>query len=406
MSCRHPLQKTAALFPTFYRSSQCLKKPLPRSHLRYASTTRKSAAKVQRSMGGIFEPFLESSTPKAKQSARPAPKPLSALTMKDVLPSDDQLQLILQHKETTLDIEKQKEIMNAILKEAPSDELLKMAPASELSALGNIVIRGSRDGTLAALALYKAAMEGGDDRGAFSYATMLHRQAMSNNQTDPQALDILSKLARKGHPYAQMNLASIIMRSQPDQIASAIKLYELAAKGGIDKAYVELGRMYRIGYGVHQDHQKAYQYFEQGAKRGDAQCNFMLGVYHSSQMGVVEENQEKAFKYFQKAAMRGMPEAQYNVGFRFLKGHGVQRNTYNAAEFLRMAAMQGFQLAQINLGAMYMQGDGVKKDMDEARHWLEKAAALGGKMGQDAQQRLASLDGAGHTKGGSSCNIM
>lgn len=43
----------------------------------------------------------------------------------DVLPSDEQLQLILQHKETTLDIEKQKAIMEAILKEAPSDELLK-----------------------------------------------------------------------------------------------------------------------------------------------------------------------------------------------------------------------------------------------------------------------------------------
>ncbi|KAI7878658.1 HCP-like protein [Lichtheimia hyalospora FSU 10163] len=355
-------------------------------------------------MGGIFEPFLESSTP--KQSAPPALKPLSSLTVKDVLPSDEQLQLILQHKETTLDIEKQKEIVNAILKEAPNDELLKMAPASELSALGNIVIRGSRDGTLAALALYKAAMEGGDDRGAFSYATMLHRQAMSNNKTDPQALEILSNLARKGHPYAQMNLAAIIMRNQPDQVSSALKLYELAAKSGIDKAYVELGRMYRIGYGVHQDHEKAYRYFEQGAKRGDAQCNFMLGVYHSSQTGVVDENQEKAFKYFQKAAMRGLPEAQYNVGFRFLQGHGVERNSYNAAEFLRMAAMQGFQLAQINLAAMYMHGDGVKKNTNEARHWLEKAAALGGKMGQDAQKRLASLDNAGHDKGGSACNIM
>lgn len=43
----------------------------------------------------------------------------------DVLPSDEQLQLILQHKETTLDIEKQKAIVNAILKEASSDELLQ-----------------------------------------------------------------------------------------------------------------------------------------------------------------------------------------------------------------------------------------------------------------------------------------
>lgn len=43
----------------------------------------------------------------------------------DVLPSDEQLQLIFQHKETTLDIEKQKAIVNAILKEASSDELLQ-----------------------------------------------------------------------------------------------------------------------------------------------------------------------------------------------------------------------------------------------------------------------------------------
>ncbi|KAI9316371.1 hypothetical protein BX666DRAFT_1949917 [Dichotomocladium elegans] len=312
--------------------------------------------------------------------------------------------LFIQHKEIGLAVEKQKALVSAVLS-GETDGLLQLADnqASELSALGNVIIKTTREGTPVALELYRAAMEAGDDRGAFSYATLLYRHKMD----EPRSLSILSELARKGHPYAQMNLAAMIMRSQPDKAAaaSAVKLYELASKT-IDKAYVELGRMYRFGYGVHQDHQKAFGYFSRGAAKGDPRCNFMLGVYYSSANngGAVEEDQAKAFKYFQKAAMRGLPEAQYNVGFRFLKGHGVERNLYNAAEFLRMAATQGFQLAQLNLAAMYIQGDGVKRDLTEARAWLEKAAAQGGTMGKDAEKRLAELNGT--KDGGKSCQIM
>lgn len=237
-------------------------------------------------------------------------------------------------------------------------------------------------------------MEKGDDRGAFSYANMIYRGYRGTPKNQDEGIKIMSQLAQKGHPYAQMNLAAILMRTQPDRVDNAIKLYELAGQAGLDSAYSELGRMYRLGYGVHQDHKKAMDYFRKGAQNGNAQCNFMLGVYCSS--GLANEDKEpdqnKAFKHFQKAAVKGMAEAQYNVGLRFLKGHGVEANSFNAAEFFRMAALQGFQLAQVNLAGMYSEGRGVKSDLQEARKWLEKAAAAGGAIGKDAQKRIDQLD--------------
>jgi TPR repeat protein len=86
---------------------------------------------------------------------------------------------------------------------------------------------------------------------------------------EEQGIEIFSKLAQKGYPHAQKNLASIIMRTQPDKTESAIKLYELAGKQGLGDAYTDLGRMYRMGYGVHQDHNKAISYFKKGAELGN-----------------------------------------------------------------------------------------------------------------------------------------
>jgi TPR repeat protein len=115
----------------------------------------------------------------------------------------------------------------------------------------------------------------------------------------------LTDLARKGHPYAQMNLAAIVMRTKQDGGKAAVQLYELAGRGGLDQAWTELGRMYRAGLGVAQDHDKAMEYFRKGAQSGNPQCNFMLGVYYSTPQGETAADQAAAFKHFQKAAIRG-----------------------------------------------------------------------------------------------------
>ncbi|KAI9278931.1 hypothetical protein BDA99DRAFT_19372 [Phascolomyces articulosus] len=346
-----------------------------------------------------------------KESAEIREKIPTRIKVEDILPEENELHMLIENKQIGLSIENQKAAVDHVLEQLKNDQpinhemLLQISEnqASELSALGNIVIRSSPYGAPIAYELYKAAMENGDDRGAFSYASMAHRGYRGIPKDEETGIKVFSELARKGHPYAQINLASILMRTQANQIPAAIKLYELAAKGGIDNAYVELGRMYRIGYGVHQDHKKAMDYFQQGAQKGNAQCMFMLGVYYSSNQ-IGKEDQKKAFKHFQKAAMRGMPEAQYNVGLRFLKGHGVETNAFNAAEFFKMAALQGFQLAQANLATMYMQGHGVKQDLAQARHWFEMVVAKGGSIGKEAQKSLDELNGK--KSDGSRCSIM
>ncbi|KAG1177509.1 hypothetical protein G6F70_002383 [Rhizopus microsporus] len=318
---------------------------------------------------------------------------LSKKTVQDLLPDQHQLELLIQHKQIHLAIEKQQALVKHVL-----DHIANDTPVDTNQVLDY--------GAPVALELYRIAMEKGDDRGAFSYANMIYRGYRGTPKNEERGVQIMSQLAQKGHPYAQMNLAAIIMRTQPSRVDAAIQLYELAGRAGVDSAYTELGRMYRHGFGIHQDHVKAVEYFKQGAQSGNPQCNFMLGVYHSSNL-IGEPDQQKAFKYFQKAAVKGMPEAQYNVGLRFLRGHGVEVNHFNAAEFFRMAALQGFQLAQINLAGMYTEGRGVKKDLEEARKWLEKASASGGKIGKDAQKRIEELDQIeGKKKNNDRCNIM
>ncbi|KAL0090475.1 hypothetical protein J3Q64DRAFT_1730004 [Phycomyces blakesleeanus] len=384
------------------------------SHATQKSTGR---GRMNQSASDIFEPFLDSINNKTEpEPVQTLAEMLARVAVKDLFPSDEQLETFIKKKYIGIPIENQKKIVSIILENLKADkeltdeqskEIIALAEKpSELAALGNIILRSSKFGAPIGLALYKCSMTQGDDRGAFSYANMLYRGYNGTPKDEMKAIEIMSKLAQKGHPYAQMNLAAILMRTQPDKVESAIKLYSLAAKGGLDSAYMELGRMYRLGYGVHQDHNTAIDYFKKGAQAGNPQCNFMLGVYYSSGLGVEskEPDQAKAFKCFQKAALKGLPEAQYNVGLRFLKGHGVESNPFNAAEFFRMAAMQGFQLAQINLAGMYIEGCGVKKDLDEARALLEKAIVKGGAIGKDAQKRLDELDNV--KKDSSKCTVM
>ncbi|KAI7870979.1 hypothetical protein BDF14DRAFT_1767073 [Spinellus fusiger] len=364
---------------------------------------------------GIFEPFLDTSA-KSEQPSLSYQDILQRTTVQDLLPAKDQHELMLKHQPMGLSIENQKKITtialacvhsSQTLSQEQTEQILELADrkASELTALGNIILRSSQCGAPVALELYKCAMTQGEDTGAFSYASMIYRGYRGTPKKEEEGVRIMSTLAQKGHPYAQMNLAAILMRTQPEKVSAALQLYTLAGKGGQDSAYAELGRMYRLGYGVHQDHGKAIEHFKQGARTGNPQCNFMLGVYYSSGLGMDNEpDQTKAFKYFQKAAVKGMPEAQYNVGLRFLKGYGVEANHFNAAEFFRMAALQGFQLAQANLAAMYVEGRGVRKDLEEARSLLIKAAASGGSIGKESQRRLEAMEGSPKEK--SKCAIM
>ena len=84
-----------------------------------------------------------------------------------------------------------------------------------------------------------------------------------------------------------------------------------------------------------------------------------------------------------KAAEAGDVEAQSTLGYYYLAGKGVKKDTLKGIEWTRKAAEQGDMLSQYTLGRHYLSGNGVPKDKAEAINWLRKAADQGSPLAKE-----------------------
>ncbi len=72
------------------------------------------------------------------------------------------------------------------------------------------------------------------------------------------------------------------------------------------------------------------------------------------------------------------PKAAFDLGLRFFRGDGVERNPYTAIEWMRSAGDRGMTDAQLALGGFYLMGvEEMGADSAEAESWLQLAAASG-----------------------------
>jgi hypothetical protein len=136
------------------------------------------------------------------------------------------------------------------------------------------------------------------------------------------------------------------------------------------------------------------------AKRGDADAQFLIGLYYVSQakqldktksktvystaLGVsVGQNEIEAVTWFRKAALQGHPKAQYFLGEAYANGSGVPKDKTEAARWYRKAAEKGDVPAQCALGSCYERGRGLEKDVSKAAEWYRKAAQQGSVFGEN-----------------------
>ena len=130
--------------------------------------------------------------------------------------------------------------------------------------------------------------------------------------------------------------------------AKAMKYARIAADRGNTDAMVDVGNMYRLGYGV-------------------------------------EKNLAESVKWFRKAAEQGNAVAQFNLGYSYVSGNGIEKNPTEALMWYRKAADQGIAKAQTILGLYYHQ----KGETAQAKEWYELAAAQGE---EEAKKRLSELE--------------
>lgn len=104
---------------------------------------------------------------------------------------------------------------------------------------------------------------------------------------------------------------------------------------------------------------------EEDAKRGDAEAYRLI----------LEELNDQSSEQLFKSAQQGNAAAQYQFGYRLLKGLGVRKDEAEAVQWFRKSAAQGNADGQFFLGQCYSEGRGVPKDEAAACEWYTKAAA-------------------------------
>ena len=114
----------------------------------------------------------------------------------------------------------------------------------------------------------------------------------------------------------------------------------------------------------------------------------VAGFFSAWNMVEVRAESEAELKELIQQAVAGDPDAQFNLGYLYYTGQGVDRDLEEAFKWYSRAAEQGDKLAQYFLGDRYYYGRTVPVDFPEAFKWYSRSAEQGYDL---AQSRLADM---------------
>ncbi len=213
--------------------------------------------------------------------------------------------------------------------------------------------------------------------------------------------------AMQGDPVAQFCLGYMYKHGfgVPSDPQRAIEWYTKAAEQGYAPAQNDLGVMYEcIGARVLLSGEEsgiemlttALRWFHDAANQGNPVAQFnaalmcRLGIVLSSFTDVKRaiELPRLIVDWNEKAVEQNYPPAQYELAEIYRNGlWGVAKDPEKALEFLIKAASlnpdstfpykKGYAPAQHNLATMYAIGNGVERNFSEALKWFQKAAEQG-----------------------------
>jgi len=107
----------------------------------------------------------------------------------------------------------------------------------------------------------------------------------------------------------------------PQNYTKALELFHRAGELGDAKAYYSIGCAYDNGRGVERDINKARNYWERAAMRGNIMARHNLACLEGK-----SKNFEKAFKHLMIAVRSGDAECLKKIGWLYSKGHATKED--------------------------------------------------------------------------------
>ncbi len=162
----------------------------------------------------------------------------------------------------------------------------------------------------------------------------------------------------------------------PQDLERGFAWYDLAAKQGHDKALKEVGTARLLGKGTRASPTSAHDAWVESAEKGNREAMRNLAVYFEGGYAGTK-NFEEAAKWRLRAAELGLAIAQYEVALMYMQGRGVTRDFKEAARWLEASAKEGNPDAMYRLGLLYQSGHGVALDYSQAIKLFRSAANQG-----------------------------
>ncbi len=121
---------------------------------------------------------------------------------------------------------------------------------------------------------------------------------------------------------------------------------------------------------------EASKLYLEAALNDDPEAQYQAGYMYSAGEGV-QKNPELANGWMNKAAQAGVPEAQTTLGIWKINGYGSQPDPAAGTALIQQAAQKEDPAAMYLMGQAYAEGTGVNKDPAQALNWFRKAGTGG-----------------------------
>lgn len=176
-----------------------------------------------------------------------------------------------------------------------------------------------------------------------------HYEGFGTEESAEKALECYKIAAKSGLADAMNNYADMLLNGEvvEKNEAEAYVWFNKAAMLGVSEAMFTMGYMYEKGVVVEMNEVISIAWFKKAAVLGDLYAANYLG-HKAMQKGDFEE----AFVFYMQAARGQDVEGEYNVGFCFEEGIGIEQNKEKAIYWLKRAALQGDDLAKQRLALL------------------------------------------------------
>jgi len=122
-------------------------------------------------------------------------------------------------------------------------------------------------------------------------------------------------------------------------------------------------------------------------------CQALASDFDKGLEQMREGNYAMAYCLWEPLARLGHPDAQYNLGWLYANGNGMNVDVNRAVYWWQQAAKNNYLDAQFAIGLAYTTGEGIKADPHAAFIWFMKAANGGHADARDIVKRLVLESG-------------